>query len=132
MADARAGGREPGGMGARAPRVVRRVLDPARPASRRRRRARACRSAATRGGSGPGHSGGRADEPGFAFDTELPGRELHLAGFEIDASPVSVGDFMQFVEAGGYENEAWWPADAGRWRAAATRRGPERWRRTGS
>jgi len=76
--------------------------------------------------------GRRPDEAGFAFDNELPGRDLQLDDFEIDASPVIVGDFLRFVEAGGYENEAWWPGEAGRWRAASPRRAPERWRQAGA
>lgn len=73
-----------------------------------------------------------ADPSGFAFDNESPAHEVDLPGFEIDATPVSAGDFARFVEAGGYANPAYWPADAGRWRAEAARAAPERWRRTPS
>ena len=37
---------------------------------------------------------------GFAFDNELPGRSLELRSFEIDAQPVTAGQFLRFVEAG--------------------------------
>src|SRR5205814_3099027 len=67
-------------------------------------------------------------EPGFAFDNELPGREVRLADIEIDAAPVRVGEFLRFVDSGGYENDAWWPGEAGRWRAATGRRMPAHWR----
>ena len=63
-----------------------------------------------------------AGAPGFAFDNELPGRRLPLAPFEIDAAPVSAGAFLEFVEAGGYDEPSWWPGDAGRWRAGRSAR----------
>lgn len=66
---------------------------------------------------------------GFSFDNEWPGLALDLADFEIDASPVSAGAYLRFVEAGGYDKSALWPGEAGTWRAGAARRHPERWRR---
>jgi gamma-glutamyl hercynylcysteine S-oxide synthase len=71
-----------------------------------------------------------AGRRGFAFDNELPGRELTLHDYEIDAAPVSNGQFLRFVEAGGYDEPAWWPGDAGTWRAGIARSHPERWRRS--
>jgi ergothioneine biosynthesis protein EgtB len=73
-----------------------------------------------------------AGEAGFAFDNELPAHPVTLPDFELDAAPVSAGDFLRFVEAGGYDDPRCWPGEAGRWRAAAARRYPERWRRGGS
>jgi iron(II)-dependent oxidoreductase len=67
--------------------------------------------------------------PGFAFDNELPGRTLSLSGFEIDAAPVTAGQFLRFVEAGGYDQPQFWPGDAGLWRSAQTVSHPARWRR---
>jgi formylglycine-generating enzyme required for sulfatase activity len=32
----------------------------------------------------------------------IPGREVVLAPYEIDATPVTAGEFLRFVEAGGY------------------------------
>jgi len=73
---------------------------------------------------------GRAREPaGFDFDNELPGQRTTLSDFEIDNAPVSAGMYLEFVESGGYDRPEYWPDDAGRWRAAAGRSQPERWRR---
>lgn len=70
-----------------------------------------------------------AGERGFAFDNELAGARHRLAPYEIDAAPVTVGQFLRFVEAGGYDEPAFWPGGpAGAWRAGAHRRHPERWR----
>ena len=66
---------------------------------------------------------------GFAFDNERPSHRDEVAAFEIDAAPVTQGDFLAFVEAGGYADPAYWPADAGRWRAASAARHPQRWSR---
>ena len=66
---------------------------------------------------------------GFAFDNERPGLHRVLDDFEIDATPLTAGDFLRFVEAGGYDDPAFWPGAAGAWRAGVDRRHPERWRR---
>jgi gamma-glutamyl hercynylcysteine S-oxide synthase len=72
------------------------------------------------------------DAPGFAFDNERPGRPAVLGGYAIDRTPLSAGDFLRFVEAGGYDQPAYWPGAAGAWRRAAGRSHPERWRRVAS
>ncbi len=77
------------------------------------------------------HLGWHAGRGGFAFDNELPGRELVLPPFEIDAQPVGAGQFLRFVDAGGYEDPRWWPGPAGEWLRKAGRRHPERWRLVG-
>jgi len=71
-----------------------------------------------------------AARPGFAFDNEREGHPVEIAAFEIDATPVSAGAFLRFVEAGGYDQPAYWPGAAGAWRAQAGRTHPARWRRT--
>jgi ergothioneine biosynthesis protein EgtB len=73
--------------------------------------------------------GRAADAPGFSFDNEQPAVERVLAPFEIDAAPVSNGAFLAFVVAGGYDQPAFWPGDAGRWRSTSTLAHPQRWRR---
>lgn len=68
------------------------------------------------------------DRDGFAFDNELPGEAVTLEAFDIDRSPVSAGEFLRFVEAGGYEDAAFWPGAAGDWLAQSGRRRPLDWR----
>jgi ergothioneine biosynthesis protein EgtB len=72
--------------------------------------------------------GRRTDEAGFAFDNEGPGHSVKLNDFEIDAAPVSAGQFLRFVEAGGYDDLAFWPDAAGAWRAHSDKPHPQRWR----
>jgi ergothioneine biosynthesis protein EgtB len=71
----------------------------------------------------PGH------RHGFAFDNELPACSTPLQPFEIDAQPVTAGQFQRFVEAGGYEAAEHWPDEAGAWRSASGMTHPGRWRR---
>ena len=61
---------------------------------------------------------GGAAEGGFAFDNELPGAEVALDAFAIDAQAVRWAEFLPFVEAGGYEQLQWWSEAGARWRAA--------------
>ncbi|CAM5779783.1 selenoneine synthase SenA [Rhizobacter fulvus] len=66
---------------------------------------------------------------GFAFDNEQPPQHAALAAHEIDSAPLRAGEFARFVESGGYEQPAFWPAEAGAWRAASAVPHPQRWRR---
>ena len=79
---------------------------------------------------GDAHIGRDGVAHSFAFDNELQGRNVTLADFEIDAHPVTAGQYLRFVESGGYDQPACWPGDAGAWRAQTARSHPERWRRT--
>ena len=76
------------------------------------------------------YSGYGGAYPGFTFDNECPGLSVFLHDFEIDSAPVSAGAFLRFVEAGGYDAPAYWPLDAGVWRAQSGYSHPRRWRRT--
>lgn len=71
------------------------------------------------------------ERPGFAFDNERDAHAVDLPAYEIDATPVSAGSYLRFVEAGGYDDPALWPGEAGAWRATQPRNHPARWRRTG-
>ena len=75
--------------------------------------------------------GRAADAPGFPFDNELPGRQVVVAPFELDATPLGNGRFLRFVEAGGYAEPAFWPGPAGLWRSRHAHDHPERWRQAG-
>ncbi len=74
--------------------------------------------------------GRAATADGFSFDNEQPARGVRVAPFEIDSVPVSNSDFLRFVEAGGYDDAAFWPGAAGAWRSRRNEPHPERWRRT--
>ncbi len=71
-----------------------------------------------------GHSG-----DGFAYDNESPRHRVFLQGFRIASRPVTNAEFLEFVEAGGYEDPAPWLADG--WACARDQswEGPLYWSR---
>jgi len=44
----------------------------------------------------------------FAFDNEKPAHKVFLNNYAIDKAPVSNGDFLEFINDGGYQNFRWW------------------------
>ncbi len=72
---------------------------------------------------------------GFAFDNEGPRHKVYLHPFELANRPVTNGEFIAFVEDGGYENANFWLSDAWEiireegWRAPLYwRKGEDGWR----
>ncbi len=65
---------------------------------------------------------------GFAIDNEQPAFDDPVPEFEIDAQAVSWSQFVEFVDDGGYDQEALWHPDGWRWLAQKSahegRRGP--------
>lgn len=58
-----------------------------------------------------GYGGGDGGKDGFCYDNELPEHKVYLYPFEIDVAPVTNGQFMEFIEDGGYEDYKYWLAD---------------------
>ena len=55
------------------------------------------------------HSIGRStDEPGFAFDNETPKHQRFVQGFQIAHRLVTCGEYLAFIEDGGYDNADLW------------------------
>ena len=44
----------------------------------------------------------------FAWDNEKPAHKVWLEDFSIDRAPVSVGEYLEFISAGGYKDFRWW------------------------
>jgi ergothioneine biosynthesis protein EgtB len=63
------------------------------------------------------------DGEGFAFDNELPRHKQYLEPFRLASRPVSCGEFLDFMNCGGYErselwlSEGWETVRAQGWRA---------------
>jgi ergothioneine biosynthesis protein EgtB len=55
-----------------------------------------------------------ADAP-FAWDNECPKHQVAVEPFSIDRHDVTNERYLEFVEAGGYENQRWWDDEAWRW-----------------
>jgi len=69
------------------------------------------------------------DGTGFAFDNEGPRHQVFTQPFELAARPVTNGEFLEFVEAGGYQDPQWWLSDGWDWVVAESIRAPEYWSR---
>lgn len=53
-----------------------------------------------------GHTGA-----GFAFDNEGPRHRVFVESFELASRPVTNGEFLEFIEEGGYRQPEYWLAD---------------------
>ncbi len=56
----------------------------------------------------PGGHFWRGSPEGVGLDDEHPQKSIHLSAFEIDALPVTFGDFATFIQAGGYRAREFW------------------------
>jgi gamma-glutamyl hercynylcysteine S-oxide synthase len=50
---------------------------------------------------------GTSSEP-WALDNERPAHASYTEAYLIDTAPVTYGEYLRFVESGGYEQEQWW------------------------
>jgi ergothioneine biosynthesis protein EgtB len=69
------------------------------------------------------------DSEAFTWDNERPAWQEDVASFAIDAHDVTNADYLAFVEAGGYDNPAWWRADDFQWLRHEAVRHPLFWER---
>ena len=65
----------------------------------------------------------------FVFDNEKWGHEVHVGPFAIAATAVSSGEFLRFVEAGGYRDRSCWTDEGWWWKQALGAEHPVYWRR---
>ena len=65
----------------------------------------------------------------FSFDNERPGFRVELEPFAISKTLVTNGEFLKFVEEGGYEKESLWNFGGKCWLAEEERKMPRYWRR---
>lgn len=64
---------------------------------------------------------------GFAFDNEQPRHPQWLADFQLADRPVSNGEFLAFINAGGYHDPLLWVADGWYWRQSKKISAPLYW-----
>lgn len=93
----------------------------------------------------PDGDGGRGPEPGamvrfpggevpvgtddrsIAYDNERPRHLRELRSFDIDVTPVTCGEYLSFMEEGGYERPELWSEDGRAWLEAEGARAPAYW-----
>ncbi|MEW6300427.1 MAG: SUMF1/EgtB/PvdO family nonheme iron enzyme, partial [Thermodesulfobacteriota bacterium] len=64
------------------------------------------------------------------LDNERPQSLIDLPPFLIDRFPVTNGEFLRFVRAGGYHNPSWWTPEGWQWREQSRVEHPLYWRQT--
>ncbi|MDH4120798.1 MAG: SUMF1/EgtB/PvdO family nonheme iron enzyme [Deltaproteobacteria bacterium] len=74
--------------------------------------------------------GARPAEP-FVFDNEQWAHPVRVAPFSIARAPVTNEQFLEFVEAGGYDQEQHWSLAGWNWRHRVGAGQPLHWRREG-
>ncbi|SES19575.1 ergothioneine biosynthesis protein EgtB [Actinokineospora terrae] len=73
---------------------------------------------------------GTSTEP-WALDNERPAFQTHVDAYFIDTVPVSNGDYLAFIDAGGYDNPQWWSEVGWAYRQKAKLTAPRFWQRDG-
>jgi ergothioneine biosynthesis protein EgtB len=71
--------------------------------------------------------GADADDLDFGWDNEFPRTPVTVPAFAIDSTPVTNGEFLEFVESGAYDRPAAWSEDDWRWKQAAALAHPLVW-----
>jgi iron(II)-dependent oxidoreductase len=69
------------------------------------------------------------DDRSQAYDNERPAHAVELAPFWIDAAPVSNGDFLAFMQDGGYQRPELWNDEGFAWISQQGITAPKAWRR---
>jgi ergothioneine biosynthesis protein EgtB len=72
------------------------------------------------------------DGQGFCFDNELPRHRQFVERFAIASRLVTNGEFLRFVEAGGYDDPALWLSEGWDWLRANQLKHPIYWQRHAS
>ena len=78
-------------------------------------------------GAGVARLGRRRGEIPFGWDNEFPGQDVEVPAFRIQRLNVSNGDFLAFIEAGGYHDPQWWSEADWAWLRADGHEHPSFW-----
>ncbi len=95
-----------------------------------RRKASALRDIAFAGGAF--RQGARPDDGEHAFDNEKWAHEVRVAPFAIASRPVTNGEFLAFVEEGGYSRVDLWSQAGQQWLDTSGLSKPRHWERDGA
>ncbi|MEO5904355.1 MAG: ergothioneine biosynthesis protein EgtB [Gemmatimonadaceae bacterium] len=71
------------------------------------------------------------DDRTESYDNERPRNHVQVQAFEIDRTPVTNGDYAEFVVAGGYADARCWSEAGLRWLAESGAFAPKYWKRDG-
>lgn len=68
-----------------------------------------------------------ADEEFSPYDNERPGFEFEYDSFFISRRPVTNGQYLAFMDSGGYHDDSFWSIDGRRWRSENSIDHPDHW-----
>src|SRR5262249_54296762 len=68
----------------------------------------------------------------FGWDNELGSETVAVGAFALERCNVTNGDFLRFVQAGGYQARRWWSAEAWAWKEREGVECPAFWRQAGN
>jgi iron(II)-dependent oxidoreductase len=74
---------------------------------------------------------GTSTEP-WALDNERPAHVVDLPAFVIDTAAITNGEYIAFVDAGGYDDPRWWTEEGWAHRVSAGLEAPQFWQRDAS
>jgi iron(II)-dependent oxidoreductase len=69
----------------------------------------------------------RGGEEAFGWDNEFEEEQISVAGFSIDVLPVTNGEYLKFVDAGGYQDSRYWKPEDWEWRTEQHIEHPHFW-----
>ena len=75
---------------------------------------------------------GMADHGGFGWDNEFEAHPVEVPAFAIQRYKVTNGDYLRFMEAGGYQDQSLWRTGAWQWRTGQNITHPAFWSRAGA
>ncbi len=67
------------------------------------------------------------DDRSAAYDNERPQHTVALQPFLIDVAPVTSGEYVEFIQAGGYHERRYWSEAGWRWLQEAEASAPQFW-----
>lgn len=70
---------------------------------------------------------GQSRGESFGWDNEFETQRVEVPEFSIDAFPVTNGEYLKFVQVGGYQNSRYWSAEDWQWKSSARLEHPHFW-----
>jgi iron(II)-dependent oxidoreductase len=67
------------------------------------------------------------DDRSVAYDNERPARVVDVGAFDVDVHPVTCGEYLTFMEDGGYRRRELWTEEGRRWLEVARVEAPASW-----